>query len=592
MTDFFAVIIIGVLCSLPILGIIIAIRAIMKKPLKKLAIATAICATSIIPLIILGVLTDPSTWCKHEYVITKEVEATCTSKGEIHKHCTLCEKDIIEKVNILPHQWFELEIVESTCTSEGYTTEKCIECAVTQKINIIKEFGHSMEETYRLEPTLSTDGKVVNKCSRCGHEETNVLPSFEEAGKNAPKKTDDGIIKYVLSDDKTYYTVNGVVDKSVATINIPNTYYNVPVKSIGKEAFKYCKFISIVIPDNITSIEESAFESCSNLTEIIIPQGIHTVSAHAFAYCSSLENVSLPNNLTNIGEFAFIGCKNLASIAIPKTVTNIGSSAFSDCKALKSLFITDIVAWCGISFGGYHSNPLEYASNLYINEEFVKEIVIPEGVASIGAYAFSGFSNLAGIVIPKSINSIGYEAFKDCISLKNVYITDLTAWCNISIDGYDASPLNNADNLNVNGEPLKDLIIPNDVTKISKYTFYGYTALNSVTFHNRVTEIGACAFAHCTSLTSIRLPDSLTTIGRYAFYNCNKLDSFFMGQGVTSIGDYAFDKCFLIETITYNGTVEQWNLIIKDLWYGYSVRRFIISCVDGTIAKNGEVTYN
>ena len=220
MTDFFAVIIIGVLCSLPILGIIIAVRALMKKPLKRLAIAAAICVTSIIPLTILGVLTDPSTWCKHEYVVTKEVEATCTSKGEIHKHCTLCEKDIIEKVNTLPHQWRELEVVEPTCTSEGYTTEtcqacaiiqnvnyvsivphqwykinaieptctnegytteKCAGCSTTQKIDIVEALGHDMEEVYRLNPTPSTDGKTISSCKHCDYEEMVILSKLENA---------------------------------------------------------------------------------------------------------------------------------------------------------------------------------------------------------------------------------------------------------------------------------------------------------------------------------------------------------------------------------------------------------------------------
>ena len=222
----------------------------------------------------------------------------------------------------------------------------------------------------------------------------------------------------------------------------------------------------------------------------------------------------------------------------------------------------------------------------------LKEVVIPEGVTSIGAYAFSGYTSLTGVTIPKTLKSIGQNAFQKCTSLKNVYISDLAAWCSVDINGYDATPLSDGGSLYLNGEVIRDLVIPSNVTSISRYAFYGFTTLNSVTFHSRVTNIGACAFAHCIGITSITIPDSVTTIGEYAFYNCYNIKSFSMGVGVTSIGDYAFDKFKSLESLIYGGRVEQWNRIDKDnLWDGY-VTTFSIRCTDGIIAKNGTVTYN
>ena len=555
MSAFFGAMIIVILFSLPILGVVIGIRAILKKPIKKLALAVAICAVSIIPLTILGVLTDPATWCDH--------------------------------------QWSVVETVEATCKTKGYTTQLCELCDRTRQTDKTSDLGHSMREISRIEPTTSSVGNVVNKCERCGYEEITTLSKLDPPGKNAPKKTDDGVLKYALSEDKSYYTVKDVVDSSVTEVNIPNSLNGVPVKSIGKEAFKSCrKLVSISIPDTITNIEESAFESCTSLKSVVLPQTIDTINASTFEYCSSLESVTLPDNLKVIGSFSFLGCRKLSSITIPKSVTNIGGAAFSDCDNLKSVYITDLVSWCNISFGGYNSNPLEYALNFYINGEFVKELVIPEGVTSIGAYAFSGYASLTGVTIPKTLKSIGQNAFQKCTSLKNVYISDLSAWCSVDINGFDATPLSDGGSLYLNGEVIRDLVIPSNVTSISRYAFYGFTTLNSVTFHSRVTNIGACAFAHCIGITSITIPDSVTTIGEYAFYNCYNIKSFSIGMGVTSIGDFAFDKFNSLESLIYGGRVEQWNRIDKDnLWDGY-VTTFSIRCTDGIISKNGTVTYN
>ena len=594
MSGFCATIIIALVISLPVLLLVIAVRAMIKKPIKKVAIALAICASSIIPLTILGVVTDPATWCEHQYTVVKEIPANCATKGEVHKHCDLCDKKTIEYIECLPHTWKQSNIVDATCTIEGYTLEKCDVCGITQETEKTSALGHEMKETYRFEPTVSAEGKVVQTCDRCGYEEVTKLPSIESAGKNAPKKTDDGVFKYRLSEDKTYYIIYDVVDTSITTITIPESLHNVPVTCIGKEAFKYCnKLSSITIPNTITCIEEAAFDMCTGLTNVALPESITCISDSMFKFCSNLESVSIPENLTSIGEFAFSWCGKLESITIPKSVTSIGSSAFTECENLKCVYIEDITAWCGISFGGYHANPLNYAENFYIAGEYVKEIVIPEGITSIGDYTFSGYSTLAEITIPKSVKSIGKYAFEDCISLKNVYITDLAAWCNMSIEGYEASPLNYADHLYLNGELIKNLTIPSSVTSISQYTFYGYTTLESVTIHDKVTTIGMGAFAHCTGLTNLTLPDSVTSIGEYAFFNCKGIRNFTLGVNVTTIGNYAFDRCDSLANVTYKGTVEQWNLINKESsWDGDRNIRPGINCTDGHIAKNGEVTYN
>lgn len=116
--------------------------------------------------------------------------------------------------------------------------------------------------------------------------------------------------------------------------------------------------------------------------------------------------------VTEIPDYAFYNCRDLNSITIPNSITSIGRYAFYNCEGLSAVYITDIAAWCNISFG---DNPLPYAHNLYLNGEKVTDLVIPDGVTNIGLRAFSGCNGLISITIPNSVTYINDDAFMDCI---------------------------------------------------------------------------------------------------------------------------------------------------------------------------------
>ena len=113
----------------------------------------------------------------------------------------------------------------------------------------------------------------------------------------------------------------------------------------------------------------------------------------------------------------------MISITIPDSVTSIGLSAFSGCTGMKDVYITDIGKWCGIYFEN-EGNPLYYAHNLYLNETLITNLVIPNGVTSIGGYAFVGCTGLTAVTIPDSVTSIGGSAFSGCTSLTSITIPD------------------------------------------------------------------------------------------------------------------------------------------------------------------------
>jgi hypothetical protein len=162
-------------------------------------------------------------------------------------------------------------------------------------------------------------------------------------------------------------------------------------------------------------------------------------------------------------------------------VTSIGSWAFYNCSNLKKVIVSDIAAWCGISFGNDYSNPLYYAHNLYSDENTkITDLIIPNSVTSIGDYAFCDCSGLTSVTIPNSVTSIGDYAFRDCSGLTSV-------------------------------------TIPNSVTSIGNWAFFGCSGLTSVTIPNSVTSIGDRAFFGCSGLTSVTIPNSVTSIGGSAF---------------------------------------------------------------------------
>lgn len=169
------------------------------------------------------------------------------------------------------------------------------------------------------------------------------------------------------------------------------------------------------------------------------------------------------------------------------------------------------------------------------------KIIIPEGITSIGNYAFSGCTGLSEINIPSSITSIGGCAFQNCTGKAIIN-------CNLQdVNSSNDSPFNNA--------RFSEVEFGKGVTKVSSMAFYYCTQLTKVTLPDGVTSIGSSAFYQCSVLSNINIPNSVTSIDGSAFYGCTSLNNITFPDGLTKIGSYAFYECKNLANITIPDSV-------------------------------------
>ena len=274
--------------------------------------------------------------------------------------------------------------------------------------------------------------------------------------------------------------------------------------------------------------------------------------------------------VTAISMYAFSGHSDFASITIPSTIQSIGEGAFFECNGLKKVYVSSIEDWCKIDFSYSDSdadadaNPLSIGADLYVDNKLVTDVTIPDGVKSIGKYAFYGYSSLKSISFPSSIRSIGESAFFDCPNLDEVYATNIEDWCKIKFEDTFSNPINYGSKIYIDGELATDITIPKGITKICDYAFVNCDTITNVVIPNSVISIGDSAFNCCSNLKNISIPNSVVNIGKGAFSSCFNLEKVEIPDGIKIIKDYTFTSCEKLNTIIIPQSVKKIGYLAFD----------------------------
>ena len=283
----------------------------------------------------------------------------------------------------------------------------------------------------------------------------------------------------------------------------------------------------------VTEIDSLAFRNSSKFSSVTLPDSLKIIRGRAFYHCTGLTgDLIIPDNVTYIGEYAFYGCYNMkGTLKLSEDLVTIGQYAFSRSSSNNtnmgfsgSLVIPNKVK----TIGNYAFN---YCTNLK------GSLDLPESLTSIGDYAFYYCSGFTGdLIIPKNVKTIGSYAFYYCSGFNGglVFPNGL-----ISIGSY-AFTTNSSSSMKFTGS----LVIPNSVTSIGSAAFYNAGFDGDLILSENLTSISSYTFSQCRFKGNLRIPNSVTSIGERAFYNCSYFDGdLSLPASLQTINSYAFYGC-------------------------------------------------
>ena len=314
-----------------------------------------------------------------------------------------------------------------------------------------------------------------------------------------------------LIDDKAFCNCSSLIEIKLA-------------KRVGEEAFKCCSNLSAIeFNPEMTKIEDATFENCTSLTEIILPANIKSIGENAFKGCVNLKRVVLPLGLESIGNNAFYGCTSLEDIIVPNTVKKLGTDAFTHTPYLKNAFG---------EFAIVGEVMIKYLGD-------AKEVTIPSNVSIIGERAFSESWHVEKIIIPDTVKSIEARQMEPLTYSRNPQhlpqLRELIIGNGVTSIGEKAF---------AECDELRKVVFGSSLKTIGHSAFIGCNELINIDLSKTsVVEIGDAAFCGCINVQTLALPKTLQRIGRNAFYEIgrfNSLKPIQLPPSVQSIGHSSF----------------------------------------------------
>lgn len=365
---------------------------------------------------------------------------------------------------------------------------------------------------------------------------------------------------------------------------------------IGAGAFMGCKFTGALVPYGVTAIADSTFMNCSNLATISLPSYVTSVGKQAFdgiaeaaaftCYSHAVpetaaDAISSPGtktlNVRSVSNAAYGNAtlwKDMTRKTFTTTGLNAGGVAFSvnadettcTVSGLTSLegqpSTLNIPAEArGALLDGYLYKATAIGANAFAEEKDAEvkkytftNVVIPEGITTIGSSAFVYETNLAHVEFPNSLKTIQPNAFANCSNLKDVSIEGIEtiedhAFQNTGIESITVSGNTTLSSFVFQRcESLKTAVLKEGITIIPLGAFVFCDKLESISLPSTVEVIKSNAFWNCTRLVEANMPSSLKTIERGAFQNC-RLTEVSLPEGLQTIGENAFCYNKLTEVI-------------------------------------------
>ncbi len=381
---------------------------------------------------------------------------------------------------------------------------------------------------------------------------------------------------------------------SAKEVVIPESYNGCPVTSINDNVFYGNKYLEkIVIPDSVNAIGSMAFKECTALKEVHFP-------------CSAVYS-------TNRSD-VFDGCENIEKVVITK-----GNGVMPDYAPL-SMFVTKSRPYC-------KAMPWAVSKSL-------KELIIEEGVKSIGSYAFAYINSIESITIPASVETISDYAFFSINSIESIFVnSENKNYCDINgvlyskdkkrlillppkstVESFTLADETEiiADNA-IRGKFLKSVNLKENVSELNYLAFNScntleninvsgdnqtYSSKDGILFNKDKTElvyyplgktethytleptvkvIGSHAVYSNKTLSSVTLPDALEEIGEYAFSNCSLLEDISIPTKVKLIKQYAFN------TKISSAAIHSFDCVFEDK--AFSVNSLKIYACSGSSAE-------
>ncbi len=395
---------------------------------------------------------------------------------------------------------------------------------------------------------------------------------------------------FTLSNDGTSYSVTDCDTSAEGTVIIPETYNELPVVGVGKEAFSGCsKIEEVIFQEGVEIIEERAFSGCTKLMNLILPESLITIKNSAFNNCSSLVSLYIPKNVATIGTKyytsydnngyfnAFFQNKALQEIVVDKE--NQTFHSIDNC--LIDTKNKTLIKGTSNSVIPTDGSVTVIAENAFDHSEGLTQITIPNTVEYIGEWAFYGCKGLTNLTIPSSVQKIDYVAFAHCTNIASltledgikeiesnafseIPITELNIPASVTTIGdnpFDQCSKLTAITVDENNQYFyssgncliekssktiisgcKNSVIPSsNILKIGGDAFceIGFARGTEIILPEGLIEIGYEAFDHCSGLYNINFPSTLQKIGGSAFSMCN-LSTLNIPKSVTSIGTDCF----------------------------------------------------